>query len=67
MAAEVLEQVADRLDGAVDVEALHRAARAGGQAVAEREHHRRLVVQLGEAACHDADDAFVPVFVLDYD
>ncbi len=65
VSAEVFEQVAGRLDCTVDVKTLHRTARSGGQTVGMGEHYGRLVVELGETRCHDADDAFVPVFVVD--
>ena len=67
MAAEILEQMARGIDRRVDVEPLYRAAGAGGQAVAECQHHGGLVVKLGDARGHDADYALVPVLVVDDD
>ena len=64
--AEILEQIACGINGGIDVEALHRSRRAGGKSVGKCQHHRRLIIKLGKARCHDAYDAFVPVFVEDY-
>ena len=62
MAAEILQQVACRFYGFVDVEALYRARRVRCEPVRERKHHRGLVVKLGQARGYNTDDALVPVF-----
>ena len=67
VSAEVFKQVAAALHGLVDVEARHRPRGARGHTFAACEHHGRPVVLLGEARGDDADDAFVPVFVVDDD
>ena len=65
VSAEILEQIAGGFDGLIDVESLHGARRTCREAVRERKDNRRLVVKLGEARCHDADNALVPVLIVD--
>ena len=64
VSAEVLQQVADGVDGGVDVEALDGAGGAGDEAVGVGEHDGGLVVELRQARGNDAYDALVPVGVV---
>ena len=66
MPAEIFQQILAALYGLVHVEARHAARRTRGQVLAAREHHGGAVVLLGEARCHDADNALVPLFVVDH-
>ena len=64
---EVFEQIAARVDSTIEVETLHGTSRATDDVVGLGEHYGRFVVFLGKARSNDADDAFVPIRVVDHD
>ena len=67
MTAEVFQQVRATLHRLIDIEAVHRARATRGQPFAARQYDGGAVVLLGQARGHDADDALVPLFVVDND
>ena len=67
VAAEVDEHVATALDGRIDVEPCDASCRTGRDVALACEHHRGTKIDLGETRCHDADDALLPVLVVEHD
>ena len=67
VAAEVDQHVAATLDGRIDVEAGDAAGRAGGKLTVASQHNRRPEIDFCESRGHDADDAFLPVLIVEHD
>ena len=65
--AEVDEQVTAALNGRIDVEAHHRTCRACRKVAVTRKNNCWPEIDLSQSGSHNADDAFLPVLVIEDD
>ena len=66
VSAKVFQQVHATLNGFVDVKSSDRACRPRSHIPRARQHHGWTIVLFGHARSHNANDAFVPDFVVDH-
>ena len=67
VSAKVLQEVATRLDGIVDVKTCYATSRTRGHAIDNGQHDGGTEVEFRQTGSHDAYHAFLPAFVVEYD
>ena len=65
--SEIDEQVTAALNGRIDVEAHHRTCRACRKVAVTRKNNCWPEIDLSQSGSHNADDAFLPVLVIEDD